>query len=78
MHLKGRKKIMHGGSTTNECEMKTGLPLNINMAGIINENLSKDLIDLQPSEALQGSSEGGKEWRQRDKEAGIKEVRWTD
>lgn len=35
-------------------ENKTQLPLNINIACTINENLSKDLIVMWLSEALQG------------------------
>lgn len=50
------------------------------MACTINENLSKDLVVLQLSEALQGFSEGwkGQSRQQIDKEGGRKDVRQGD
>lgn len=63
---------MNRGRAAEDEENETRLPLNINMACTINENLSKDLIVLQLPEALQGSGEGGKGRRrqQLDKEGG--------
>lgn len=75
LYVMGRKLRMNRGSAAEDEENETGLPLNINMAWIINEKLSKDDSPAATwgfffYRALVREGKGGQGSQQVDKEGG--------